>query len=394
MKKTLIALAVAALAATSANAVVVYDQENTKVELNGSVRLALQKLKDHRWDLANDGSRISLSASHKFADDVRVLAGIEVRPDLDSGGLLTEQLYAGVSYDSVGTFTLGRQTTVADDFGVSDVTYMFGGPMASFSRNAEIMDKFEYIATEAEGILSQMSEYVETRGIEFEDLPADVQNMAFATRYMYEAAARSLEYFDFVSGDNFATKGQKVAKFISRDFNGFKFGASYGFGEASKSEEPNRNYSVGLFYDNTFNDVNILAELGYTHYQFNRNLKANSVKTGFGVGYAGAFLGVDYATTKVTDKKGEQSLDRIHAFQIGASYQVIDPVKVYGAYRYTKTKFDTALSGVQKVKEKAYALGVGYKPHSNVETFVEYNSYKLMKAKRDNRLYVGLRVHF
>lgn len=45
MKKTIVALAVAAVAATSANAATVYNQDGTKVDVNGSVRLILKKEK-------------------------------------------------------------------------------------------------------------------------------------------------------------------------------------------------------------------------------------------------------------------------------------------------------------------------------------------------------------
>ena len=43
MKKTLAALIIGAFAASAANAAVVYDNEGTKVEVNGSVRLLLEK---------------------------------------------------------------------------------------------------------------------------------------------------------------------------------------------------------------------------------------------------------------------------------------------------------------------------------------------------------------
>ena len=43
MKKTLAALIVTAFAASAANAAVVYDNEGTKVELGGSLRLIMEK---------------------------------------------------------------------------------------------------------------------------------------------------------------------------------------------------------------------------------------------------------------------------------------------------------------------------------------------------------------
>ncbi len=58
MKKTIVALAVAAVAATSANAATVYNQDGTKVDVNGSVRFLLKKEKDMRGDLIDNGSRV------------------------------------------------------------------------------------------------------------------------------------------------------------------------------------------------------------------------------------------------------------------------------------------------------------------------------------------------
>ena len=43
MKKTLAALIIGAFAASAANAAVIYNNEGTKVELNGSLRINLEK---------------------------------------------------------------------------------------------------------------------------------------------------------------------------------------------------------------------------------------------------------------------------------------------------------------------------------------------------------------
>ena len=43
MKKTLAALIIGAFAASAANAAVIYNNEGTKVELNGSLRLIMEK---------------------------------------------------------------------------------------------------------------------------------------------------------------------------------------------------------------------------------------------------------------------------------------------------------------------------------------------------------------
>ena len=56
MKKTLAALIVSAVAASAANAAVVYDNEGTKVELGGSLRLILEKADKKVYDAANQST--------------------------------------------------------------------------------------------------------------------------------------------------------------------------------------------------------------------------------------------------------------------------------------------------------------------------------------------------
>lgn len=63
MKKSLIALCVAAGVASAANASVVYEQDGTKVSLYGSVNVLFAKNENNRWDLLNDGSKFWLNFS-------------------------------------------------------------------------------------------------------------------------------------------------------------------------------------------------------------------------------------------------------------------------------------------------------------------------------------------
>ena len=62
MKKTLAALIVSAFAASAANAAVVYDNEGTKVELNGSLRLILEKADAKTYDAAGNSKKTANSA--------------------------------------------------------------------------------------------------------------------------------------------------------------------------------------------------------------------------------------------------------------------------------------------------------------------------------------------
>ncbi len=141
MKKTIVALAVAAVAATSANAATVYNQDGTKVDVNGSLRLILKKEKNERGDLVDNGSRVSFKASHDLGEGLSALAYTELRFSKNvpvqvkdqQGEVVREyeveklgnnvhvkRLYAGFAYEGLGTLTFGNQLTIGDDVGLSD----------------------------------------------------------------------------------------------------------------------------------------------------------------------------------------------------------------------------------------------------------------------------------
>ena len=91
MKKTLAALIIGAFAASAANAAVVYNNEGTKVEVDGSIRLILQKTnKDgagHTHSgLKNDGSRFGFTVNHQLNDGYYALGRIETRLKGDAKG--------------------------------------------------------------------------------------------------------------------------------------------------------------------------------------------------------------------------------------------------------------------------------------------------------------------
>ena len=132
MKKTLAALIVSAVAASAANAAVVYDNEGTKVELNGSLRLILEKADAKKYDAAgnstktansalrNAGSRFGITVKHNLDNDFYALGRLEFRfDDTDSrdqfGSLYAKRAYVGLGSKATGDITFGRQLTIADD---------------------------------------------------------------------------------------------------------------------------------------------------------------------------------------------------------------------------------------------------------------------------------------
>ncbi|MDY0724348.1 porin [Pasteurella multocida] len=337
MKKTIVALAVAAVAATSANAATVYNQDGTKVDVNGSVRLLLKKEKDMRGDLIDNGSRVSFKASHDLGEGLSVLGYAELRFS-DKKGKVNQpignevhakRLYAGFAYEGLGTLTFGNQLTIGDDVGVSDYTYFNSG---------------------INGVL--------------------------------------------------ITSGQKAINFKSAEFNGFTFGGAYVFsGDANKDAlRDGRGFVVAGLYNRQIGDVGFAFEAGYSQKYVKQKVeqpqplspgqKEKAFLVGAELSYAGLALGVDYAQSKVTNVGGKK-----RALEVGLNYDLNDKAKVYTDFIWKK---ESPKGNVKRTR--TVAVGFGYKLHKQVETFVEgaWGRKKDADGKttKDNVVGTGLRVHF
>ncbi|HDR1509193.1 TPA: porin [Pasteurella multocida] len=347
MKKTIVALAVAAVAATSANAATVYNQDGTKVDVNGSVRLLLKKEKDKRGDLMDNGSRVSFKASHDLGEGLSALAYAELRFSKDvknKGGEVIKQpignnvhakrLYAGFAYEGVGTLTFGNQLTIGDDVGVSDYTYFLGGI------------------------------------------------------------------------NNLLSSGEKAINFKSAEFNGLTFGGAYVFSDDFDKNglRDGRGFVVAGLYNRKIGDVGFAFEAGYSQKYVKqvasvlppapgaavvyKDEKEKAFMVGAELSYAGLALGVDYAQSKVTNVDGKK-----RALEVGLNYDINDKAKVYTDLIWAKEGPKGATT-----RDRSIILGAGYKLHKQVETFVEGGWGREKDANgvttKDNVVGVGLRVHF
>ncbi|GEM80492.1 porin [Vibrio superstes] len=126
MKKTLLALAVASVAATSVNAAEIYKSEDGSVEFYGQLRQELKFLdsKDHEATLSSGSSRTGVKGSYSITDSVDVIGLVEI--GVADGGVTQRQHYVGFAGD-FGTFEFGKQWTISDDVYGADYSYFFGG---------------------------------------------------------------------------------------------------------------------------------------------------------------------------------------------------------------------------------------------------------------------------
>ena len=347
MKKTLAALIVSAFAASAANAAVVYDNEGTKVELGGSLRLIMEKADKKEYDRANHstkkansalrnaGSRFGVKVKHNLDNDFYALGNLELRFDDTTsrdkfGGAYAKRAYVGLGSQSVGEIKFGRQLTIADDLSqANDYEYGF-------------IPKGDYIPTSGTGVV----------------------------RYDY----KGIEGLQLSANYNFGQKNNEKGKALDPAIkNAFGFGALYTAGDLdARFAYGHTSFETDASYKHRLDGF--LASLGYKFGDF-------TLTGDFG-----------YAHAKKND-------DKTNKFYVspGFAYQVVPASKVYGNYLYERVKGE-----VNKDKTHGFLLGADYKLHKQVVVFLEGKYVTTKKyvndsydgKTKDRAIGVGMRVFF
>ena len=347
MKKTLAALIVSAFAASAANAAVVYDNEGTKVELNGSLRLIMEKADKKEYNAANQstkkansalrnaGSRFGITVKHNLDNDFYALGRLEFRFDDTTsrdkfGRLYAKRAYVGLGSKATGDITFGRQLTIADDLSQA-VDYEYG-----------FIPKGEYIPTAGTGVV----------------------------RYDY----KGIEGLQLSANYNFGQKNDEKGKALDPAIkNAYAVGALYTVGDLdARLAYGHTSFETPASYKHRLDGV--LASLGYKFGDF-------TLTGDFG-----------YAHEKLDDAK-------VNKFYVspGFAYQVVPASKVYGNYLYERVKGES-----DKVKTHGFLLGADYKLHKQVVLFVEgkyvtakkYTNDAYDGKVKDRAIGVGMRVFF
>ena len=348
MKKTLAALIIGAFAASAANAAVVYDNEGTKVEIGGSLRLILEKTnkggeanKHTHSGLRNAGSRLEVKVKHNLDSGYYALGYLQVRLDGKQGNgakgdgfgaLGTRRAFVGLGHKERGEVTFGRQLTTADSLSTAN-DYTYG-----------IIDKDAYIPTEGDSVI----------------------------RYAYKGIDNLVISADYLFANERDANNEVSSGKLE---NGFQVGAGYEDG--------------------------IIAKFGYgrTNYKSATSQKhhTDGFLTTLGYDFGGAIVSLDagYANEK-------QMGDSTKRFYVspGFQYKITELSNVYGNYKYEQVKN----SDDSKTKQHGFLLGVDYKLHKQVVTYVE-GKYQVAKGYdaqgnydgskvKDKAIGVGMRVFF
>ena len=349
MKKTLAALIIGAFAASAANAAVVYDNEGTKVEVGGSLRLILEKTNkggdanQHTHSgLKNAGSRLEVKAKHNLDSGYYALGYLQVRLDGKQGTsatedgfgtLRTKRAFVVLGHKERGEVTFGRQATTADSLSTAN-DYTYG-----------IIEKDAYIPTEGDSVI----------------------------RYAYKGIDNLVISADYL----FANQRQNNEVVPNTLENSFQAGVAYEDGIIAKFGYGRTNYKSATSQKHHVDGF--LATLGYD--------------------FGGAIVSLDGGYAK--EKDMGKNIKKFYVSP-GFQYQVTDLSSVYGNYKYEQIKDGDTYP---KTKQHGFLLGVDYKLHKQVVTYVEgkyqvikgYNAqgnYEQNSKIKDKAIGVGLRVYF
>ena len=343
MKKTLAALIVSAFAASAANAAVVYDNEGTKVELNGSLRLIMEKADKKVYNAANQstkkansalrnaGSRFGITVKHNLDNDFYALGRLEFRfDDTDSrdkfGRLYAKRAYVGLGSKATGDITFGRQLTIADDLSQA-VDYEYG-----------LIPKEEYIPTAGTGVI----------------------------RYDY----KGIEGLQLSANYNFGQKNNEKGKALDPAIkNAFGFGALYtagdldarfAYGHTSFETDASYKHRLDGFLASLgykFGDFTLTGDFGYGHEKLD-DAKVNKFYVSPGFAYQVTPASQVYGNYLYERVKGEADKDKTHGFLLGADYKLHKQVVLFveGKYATTKEYVNDSYDG--KVKDRAIGVGM------------------------------------
>lgn len=375
MKKTLAALIVGAFAASAANAVVVYNNEGTKVELGGRLSVIAEQSssteddqKQQHGTLRNQGSRFHIKATHNLGDGFYAQGYLETRFASDFtkeksdhfSDISTKYAYVTLGNNTFGEVKLGRAKTIADEITTAE-------------------DK-EY------GLLNS-KKYIPTSGSTIGYTFNGIDGLVLGANYLF-AQERALNEYNPALG-----KIGEVA--VGKISNGIQVGAKY---DAN-------NIIVGIAYGRTnYKDTNATQRRGSRRsssssllYQGKKE-KVNGALASLGYRFSdlGLLVSLDSGYAKTKNYKAKHT--KSYFVSPGFQYELMEDTNLYGNFKYERNSIDQG----EKEREHAVLFGVDHKLHKQVLTYIE-GAYartktnekgKAEKTEKEKSVGVGLRVYF
>lgn len=360
MKKTLVALAVTAFAA-SASAVTVYENEGTKVDFDGSVRVLLAKESqkvgdakstDGHSNLKNSGSRFSLHAKHNIAEDFYALLHYETRFKNGAsntagwGNISTDKAYVGLGGQG-HLVTFGKQVVIGDEIGQAgyDKSYDVG--------SANVKNGFDILTTSSDSAVNY--KFTGVKGL---TLGA---NYNFANNRT-DSEVNAVNSHSAVKGEN-AKSGFGVGAVYGFDVaegQSLTFALGYShddFTTASKTKADKDGVYAGAKYSAGMFDVAL--DLGRGVQKIGQaKSKMNYLRAGGRVNLSDAGVYTNYSYGTVKQQFNDNYKNTAHQFMLGADYKLHKHVVTYVEGRLTKQKEKTDSTKFVKTTDKAIGVGM------------------------------------
>ncbi|VTX51756.1 Gram-negative porin [Haemophilus influenzae] len=379
MKKTLAALIVGAFAASAANAVVVYNNEGTKVELGGRLSVIAEQStstiddqKQQHGTLRNQGSRFHIKATHNLGDGFYAQGYLETRfvseftkdgAD-DFGDIATKYAYVTLGNNTFGEVKLGRAKTIADEITTAE-------------------DK-EY------GLLNS-KKYIPTNGNTIGYTFNAIDGLVLGANYLF-AQERALNEYNLALGKIGEVRTGSIS-------NGIQVGAKY---DAN-------NIIVGIAYGRTnYKDTDYQRSVGKHQskqppvYQGKKE-KVNGALASLGYRFSdlGLLVSLDSGYAKTKNYKAKHT--KSYFVSPGFQYELMEDTNLYGNFKYERNSIDQG----EKEREHAVLFGIDHKLHKQVLTYIEgayartrtttvgsKNDASKVKTEKEKSVGVGLRVYF
>ncbi|MHC8730791.1 porin [Haemophilus influenzae] len=376
MKKTLAALIVGAFAASAANAVVVYNNEGTKVELGGRLSVIAEQSssteddqKNQHGGLRNQGSRFHIKATHNLGDGFYAQGYLETRFVSDYtkekadhfSDIATKYAYVTLGNNTFGEVKLGRAKTIADEITTAE------------DKEYGLLNSKKYIPTSGNAI-----------GYTFNA----IDGLVLGANYLLaqERDVQTVKAIGLKAGE--VTVGE-----IS---NGIQVGAKY---DAN-------NIIVGIAYGRTNykdTDKTTTGERGqaatYDYQGKKEKVSGALASLGYRFSDLGLLVSLDSGYAKTKNYKAKHA--KSYFVSPGFQYELMEDTNVYGNFKYERNSEDQG----KKEREQAVLFGIDHKLHKQVLTYIEgayartrtttSNGKKsTVKTEKEKSVGVGLRVYF
>lgn len=366
MKKTLLALAVAAMAASGANATVIDDKDGTKIDVDGRVALEAIKKDNARTDVQDIGSRVRFRAFQELNGGYEALAAVELRfSDANSFGsnVRAHRLFGGVQHKDIGSLTFGRQLVAGDHIPKANYTNNMGGNVLNTDAHGKALHfmsaKFNGFRVAADYYLGNSNKQAVDAG----------QGFQFGL------------FYDGQLGD------AKV-----------RFGS--GFGELTAAKPGAETKACTAEVLTVAGDKECIKETVTKGKE--QEFKRKFAGVGFDINYGSFTTGIDWAYAKSPKGQaantfqtfGVKKFEKINRFDVGVKLAVTPQNNIYGGVLFGNGQN----AGEAKAKNLGWKLGVDHKFNKFVAIYLEGGKARTKQAGKtiedNSRIGLGTRITF